>query len=287
MKFDKKFGGMLLAAATMVATPGANAAIGALSASANGYGLGLGLGVPLIGLNIPFTTLPSGVAIDSPAPDSASGSVVSVDLSAIGVPDSLLDNISVSVNAINGYAESNVDGLAGVRYAEASGGIVDLGVEIGVNVLGTSLSLALTDLTLASDARVDFDGVGLSTSGGATITSGSLTYDFGTLGDGSLTFDVAAGPNTGIDLGIISLFLNEQNVNEACAPGDDSCASMEVNALRVSVNVPTLLFADIIIGHSYAEMQTGTAPVPVPASVWMFGSALLGLVGFGRRRIAA
>jgi hypothetical protein len=30
----------------------------------------------------------------------------------------------------------------------------------------------------------------------------------------------------------------------------------------------------------------GTAPVPLPAAVWLFGSGLLGLVGVGRRRIA-
>ena len=29
------------------------------------------------------------------------------------------------------------------------------------------------------------------------------------------------------------------------------------------------------------------SPVPVPAAVWLFGTALIGLVGFGKRRKAA
>ncbi len=32
-------------------------------------------------------------------------------------------------------------------------------------------------------------------------------------------------------------------------------------------------------------IQKSSAPVPVPAAVWMFASALVGLVGMGRRRV--
>ena len=31
----------------------------------------------------------------------------------------------------------------------------------------------------------------------------------------------------------------------------------------------------------------GIPPVPVPAAVWLFGTALIGLFGFGKRRKAA
>lgn len=35
------------------------------------------------------------------------------------------------------------------------------------------------------------------------------------------------------------------------------------------------------------RLQYGINPVPVPAALWLFGTALIGLVGFGRRKKAA
>jgi hypothetical protein len=34
----------------------------------------------------------------------------------------------------------------------------------------------------------------------------------------------------------------------------------------------------------YASFTTSTVPVPVPATVWLFGAALIGLVGFSKRK---
>jgi hypothetical protein len=34
----------------------------------------------------------------------------------------------------------------------------------------------------------------------------------------------------------------------------------------------------------FYELDFQVTPVPVPAALWLFGSALAGLVGFGRRR---
>jgi hypothetical protein len=36
----------------------------------------------------------------------------------------------------------------------------------------------------------------------------------------------------------------------------------------------------------FGEFFTGTTPVPVPAAVWLLGSALVGLIGISRRRNA-
>ena len=36
-----------------------------------------------------------------------------------------------------------------------------------------------------------------------------------------------------------------------------------------------------------APLPPGLNPVPVPAAVWLFGTALIGLIGFGKRRKAA
>ena len=40
---------------------------------------------------------------------------------------------------------------------------------------------------------------------------------------------------------------------------------------------------DVIMGAGY-EVQWDTSTVPVPAAVWLFGSGLLGLVGFAKRK---
>jgi hypothetical protein len=34
----------------------------------------------------------------------------------------------------------------------------------------------------------------------------------------------------------------------------------------------------------FDDVQLSVNPVPVPAAVWLFGTALIGLVGFGKRR---
>ena len=39
-------------------------------------------------------------------------------------------------------------------------------------------------------------------------------------------------------------------------------------------------------GGSYTVAMAALTPVPVPASVWLFGSGLLGLVGVTRRKAA-
>lgn len=40
-------------------------------------------------------------------------------------------------------------------------------------------------------------------------------------------------------------------------------------------------------GNGLIQIQYDVSPVPVPAAIWLFGTALIGLVGFGRRRNAA
>ena len=39
--------------------------------------------------------------------------------------------------------------------------------------------------------------------------------------------------------------------------------------------------------HQFDNIVLSTSPVPVPAAIWLFGTALIGLVGFSKRRKAA
>jgi hypothetical protein len=39
-------------------------------------------------------------------------------------------------------------------------------------------------------------------------------------------------------------------------------------------------------GNYGFNIQTTVAAVPIPGAVWLFGSALLGMIGYGRRKTA-
>jgi hypothetical protein len=54
-------------------------------------------------------------------------------------------------------------------------------------------------------------------------------------------------------------------------------------------NVTGAAVATSNLNGAYATVysEQGTAPVPVPGAVWLFGSALAGFVGFGRRKTSA
>lgn len=42
-----------------------------------------------------------------------------------------------------------------------------------------------------------------------------------------------------------------------------------------------------LAGLQIVQVSAGIPPIPIPAAVWLFGTALIGMVGFGRRRKAA
>ena len=42
-----------------------------------------------------------------------------------------------------------------------------------------------------------------------------------------------------------------------------------------------------LAGLQIVQVSAGISPVPVPAAIWLFGTSLIGMVGFGRRRKAA
>ena len=60
-----------------------------------------------------------------------------------------------------------------------------------------------------------------------------------------------------------------------------------VGTLNIDADAGTWAF--VIFGNDIAQGTGGfeaVAPVPVPAAAWLFGSALVGLAGIGRRRAA-
>ncbi|MDX9912819.1 MAG: choice-of-anchor P family protein [Phycisphaerales bacterium] len=69
-------------------------------------------------------------------------------------------------------------------------------------------------------------------------------------------------------------------LNEQIAFNDGTTASLEVNAIRITIDSPLqLVAADVVIGHSFSTMT-----VPAPGAAGLLSAA--GLLGSRRRRTA-
>ena len=268
-------GAAAFALASVTFTPTAGAAI--VSANSEGYGLSVNLDV--LGSNLLTVTTPAGISGTAPAPYSLNDALLDLD---VGATIPIVVQAHASADIITGSANSNVDGSTGNKTTSASGSIEDLSINANLlSIFGPGLSLLeLDDLTLSSSAEVTGDYGNMIASGSANITSLSLSI----LGQ-DIQVDANAGPNSIIDLSALGLIGATLILNEQIADCSDSFCSMTVNALRLSLNGLNNLFgADIILGHSYAEMSAeNISAVPVPAAVWLFSSAIAGLIGFSRR----
>src|SRR3989344_819417 len=91
---------------------------------------------------------------------------------------------------------------------------------------------------------------------------------------------------------------NPDNIIHAGIIEDLTDADMDAYEFLNGLPNSTLLRGGILVGFedtlgggdldyndlSYLFTNVGTAPVPVPAAVWLFGSGLLGLIGVARRK---
>jgi hypothetical protein len=173
--------------------------------------------------------------------------------------------------------DSDVNGAAGSKSAHGQGGVV------GLDLLGV-LGPLLGNVTIQSDSTVSGDSGALIPTGSTTILGLTL---LGTALDHPLN-NVA--PNTDLFslLGLGSILGISAIVNEQIVTGDCIIMCMqETNALHITLANGlvggTLLSGEIILGHSEAKL-TATAPVPVPAAIWLLGSGVLGLAAVARRK---
>ena len=139
----------------------------------------------------------------------------------------------------------------------------------GTNVGTTLLSIA----SLQNSMGVDFD---FPINGNGDLPGGN-TVGFNTTGSGAMALEAQNEPgaanginNNGEMLGIL--------FNLVMGKGFSDVVSELANGdLRVGIHVQGF-------GGGGSESFVN-APVPVPAAVWMLGAGLIGLIGFGRRKI--
>jgi hypothetical protein len=242
-----------------------------ISASSSGYGLDVHISA--LGLNLDAGPLPAGVSGVAPAPYNVADSTLNVNVTG-NIP--LVVGGAIGADVITGTAQSDVDGLPGVRTASATGSVV--GGDIGINtlpILGGGLNLLGLDGTLSSSAQVTGDFGALVATGNTTIESLGLTIS-GIAVDLSAFVGVNVAPNTSVNLAVLGIANATLILNEQIISPDQS--SIEVNALRLSVNLPAIS-ANVVLGHSQAAMIA--VPEPANAVLGALGFAILGTV---RRR---
>ncbi|WP_423822530.1 hypothetical protein V5738_01005 [Salinisphaera sp. SPP-AMP-43] len=197
----------------------------------------------------------------------------------------------MSANAVSGHAQSNIDGLAGDRYALGESEIVGLAIN--------SPLLTLTADTITSSANISGDYGSIDPMGSSNLANASLS-----VAGQTIDLDANAAANTAILPGLLnplglSLVLNEQTMSD----DGSGNASMITNALHLSFNDALLglgvLNGDIVIGHSQASLSAianpgngggdnggngGTPEVPAPGANWLFLIGGLALIMVGMKK---
>ena len=161
--------------------------------------------------------------------------------------------------------------LLGGYSAQTAAGTVDISP---TTLSNSNLSGCVS--TLATDLECNPAGINLMDNEDDTIRLFSLDADV-------YGFDVIVVPSVppfaNSDIGSASVLLNDELV------GIISTASPSVSAVFVD---PSLAQVIQIVNTDAALLNYDfiTTPVPVPAAAWLFGSGLLGLIGFARRKKA-
>ena len=136
------------------------------------------------------------------------------------------------------------------------------------------------------------EGATTTGTGAGDLSGGVLTYDLivltdlGVLGTASVTStgtwtDGDPGTNTGSILSCTGLAFACDQVQ--LGPWTPEFSS---GPLSLSEVAPTIFTVPPGPGGLLGETTWTVTPVPLPAAAWLFGSAVLGLVGVGRRRQA-
>jgi len=84
---------------------------------------------------------------------------------------------------------------------------------------------------------------------------------------------------------LVSVQVNAAIFSTGIINGDWSL--MSINAITGSPTQIGALGTSGVTAAGLAVMPISPIPIPIPAAVWLFGTGLLGLIGFSKRRKAA
>lgn len=163
---------------------------------------------------------------------------------------------------------------SGVATADGTISVIDPAVSLGIGdgatqastasgtaSNGTALTDALTELEISFD---NFSGQALT-----------FSFDYNVLLNAEATGDAEA-------LALVDM-LDDLGFVDILASADDLSGPL---ALSSALSF-TLEDGGFNLISGFVDSSGSASAVPVPASVWLFGSGLLGLVGIARRKLAA
>jgi len=205
--------------------------------------------------------------------------VINKRVSAIlALPLALLVNSAQAVS-IGGY-EVNA-------FATSLDGIAPAAAGLDVTTIGGTLAAVTTDTSV--DSYV-FLPTGKSSSSVALtlgFVSGSLVNG---AGDDLVLFEIGAPDNFSVTIGGTNLDLATSDTGfQNSDPAQLNAVAIDLSAFGVANGA---VVTQVTVGFNAGgatfalagALAPSMSPVPVPAAVWLFGSGLLGLAGFARRR---
>lgn len=216
------------------------------------------------------------------------GSTTAIDLGTLGGNESSANSINTGGQVV-GYAQTGSGIFHAALWQADSTTAIDLGT-LGGSYYGDASSEALS---INNSGQV----VGYTDTSGyvehaALWQAGSTTAtDLGTLG-GSTSY--AYGIN---DSGqVVGYAYTSGNIEHAALWQAGSTTAVDLNSLATlsggnyfvearAINHKGQIIAEGSNGIAYLLTSNVTA-VPLPAGVWLFGSALAGFIGFNRRKLA-
>ena len=177
-----------------------------------------------------------------------------------------------------------------------TGGGVYSGVPLGTNFSGfiddVSGNGAITDGTTMTSFDCCIAAGSLSVENDFSLSASDAVFLNGVLGsslfssgdvlDGiNIEGDTITADDTRIEIGLSYIFAGDTFL-------DDSLSNYPFNPDDVLLGLFFIFEENDITGEAIYSAVGGLDPapnpVPVPAAVWLFGTALIGLVGFGKRK---
>ena len=248
---------------------------------------------------------PNGLAIDSQG-------AVNINNAAIGFIMDPIFNLSVAGGATKFlFVESSISPPGGHRVGK--NGIIQSGYIEGTDFVhadATTLNTALNQLGTTYGGIViasDFGGLLSQAELDILNTRSADIIDFLNIDNGGLYAMAESNKGSGLTpsgghFGFLPFVVSSTGLNQSEAGTTVTAfgASLGLTNADVSDNFSHNIFDDTfglnvvdrdsaghilsLAGRGVIDPGTGVNPVPLPAAVWLFGSGLLGLMGFARRK---
>ena len=201
----------------------------------------------------------------TPGSTTAAGSAAPAEI--IAAPQNILDD-TVTNKGMQGFNEVQ-NFVTTVDHAVDGGGIIAAGTRVDSHMI--FLNSAGGTLLEHYDVEWTFSGdiLGVMSDSGGNLEAAS-TFELGNPGTNYTTTFAGSGPAAPFPARGL-----EGNNGNPSVNGDAYLVLASLDVLRVAMRVTE--------PGDWIRVITASA-IPVPAAVWLFGTALVGLVGFSRRR---